>query len=104
MVQRSASLTYSDEFGNPETPKKFKAEEAAEKKASVPILRKSIALLPFENLSEDKANAYFADGIQEELLTRLSRIGDPEVTSRTSTKRFKNSLVSISYIANQHGI
>src|SRR5881296_4119902 len=46
---------YSDEFGNPETPKKFKAEEAAEKKPSVPILRKSIALLPFENLSEDKA-------------------------------------------------
>src|SRR5207249_8033209 len=43
---------YSDEFGNPETPKKFKAEEAAEKKPSVPILRKSIALLPFENLSE----------------------------------------------------
>src|SRR5213076_176787 len=65
---------YSDEFGNPETPKKFKAEEAAEKKPSVPILRKSIALLPFENLSEDKANAYFADGIQEEILTRLSRI------------------------------
>src|SRR6184192_360029 len=57
---------YSDEFGNPETPKKFKAEEAAEKKPSVPILRKSIALLQFENLSEDKANAYFADGIQEE--------------------------------------
>src|SRR6266702_2368500 len=47
---------YSDEFGNPETPKKFKAEEAAEKEPSVPILRKSIALLPFENLSEDKAN------------------------------------------------
>src|SRR5205085_986139 len=48
---------YSDEFGNPETPKKFKAEEAAEKKPSVPILRKSIALLPFENLSEDKATS-----------------------------------------------
>src|SRR5207248_691237 len=67
---------YSDEFGNPEMPKKFKTEGAAEKKPSVPILRKSIALLPFENLSEDKANAYFADGIQEEILTRLSRIGD----------------------------
>src|SRR5437868_9144918 len=86
---------YSDEFGNPEMPKKFKAEEAAEKKPSVPILRKSIALLPFENLSEDKANAYFADGIQEEILTRLSRIGDLKVISRTSTQRFKNSLESI---------
>src|SRR6266404_7914720 len=95
---------YSDEFGNPETPKKFKAEEAAEKKPSVPILRKSIALLPFENLSEDKANAYFADGIQEEILTRLSRIGDLKVISRTSTQRFKNSLESIPDIAKQLGV
>jgi len=95
---------HSDEFGNPETPKKFKAEEAAEKKPSVPILRKSIALLPFENLSEDKANAYFADGIQEEILTRLSRIGDLKVISRTSTQRFKNSLESISDIAKQLGV
>src|SRR5437660_3068607 len=95
---------YSDEFGNPETPKRFKAEEAAEKKPSVPILRKSIALLPFENLSEDKANAYFADGIQEEILTRLSRIGDLKVISRTSTQRFKNSLESIPDIAKQLGV
>jgi adenylate cyclase len=95
---------YSDEFGNPETPKKFKAEEAAEKKPSVPILRKSIALLPFENLSEDKANAYFADGIQEEILTRLSRIGDLKVISRTSTQRFKNSPESIPDIAKQLGV
>src|SRR5438874_3348733 len=95
---------YSDEFGNPETPKKFKAEEAAEKKPSVPILRKSIALLPFENLSEDKANAYFADGIQEEILTRLSRIGDLKVISRTSTQRFKSSTEDISQIAKQLGV
>src|SRR5947209_8201692 len=95
---------YSDEIGNPETPKKFKAEEAAKRKPSVPILRKSIALLPFENLSEDKANAYFADGIQEEILTRLSRIGDLKVISRTSTQRFKNSREDISYIAKQLGV
>src|SRR6266550_8714253 len=95
---------YSDEFGNPETPKRFKAEEAAEKKPSVPILRKSIAVLPFENLSEDKANAYFADGIQEEILTRLSRIGDLKVISRTSTQRFKNSPDNISQIASQLGV
>src|SRR5207249_2602225 len=74
------------------------------KKPSVPILRKSIALLPFENLSEDKANAYFADGIQEEILTRLSRIGDLKVISRTSTQRFKNSLESITDIAKQLGV
>src|SRR5439155_7153175 len=82
---------YSDEIGNPETPKKFKGEEADQKKAGVPILRKSIAVLPFENLSEDKANIYFADGIHEEVLTRLSRIRDLKVISRTSTQRFKSS-------------
>src|SRR6266576_709945 len=95
---------YSDEIGNPETPKKFKGEEAGEKKPSVPILRKSIAVLPFENLSEDKANVYFADGIQEEILTRLARIRDLKVISRTSTQRFKNTPDNISQIARQLGV
>src|SRR5215475_908789 len=56
---------------------------------SVParIAEKSIAVLPFENLSEDKANAYFAEGIQEEILTRLAKIADLKVISRTSTQR-----------------
>jgi TolB-like protein len=58
-------------------------------------------VLPFENLSEDKANVYFADGIQEEILTRLSRIGDLKVISRTSTQRFKNTTEHISDIAKQ---
>ena len=49
------------------------------------IESKSIAVLPFENLSEEKANAYFADGIQDEILTRLSKIADLKVISRTST-------------------
>src|SRR5215472_2938274 len=57
---------------------------AAEPAASVP--EKSIAVLPFENLSSDKENAYFADGIQDEILTRLSKIGDLKVISRTSTQ------------------
>ncbi|HAF04005.1 MAG TPA: adenylyl cyclase, partial [Spartobacteria bacterium] len=48
------------------------------------IPEKSIAVLPFENRSEDKANAYFADGIQDEILTRLSKIADLKVISRTS--------------------
>src|SRR6516225_7418227 len=51
-----------------------------------PIPEKSIAVLPFENRSEDKANAYFAEGIQDEILTRLSKIADVKVTSRTSTQ------------------
>src|SRR6266446_4131469 len=51
---------------------------------------KSIAVLPFENLSEEKANAYFADGIQEEILTRLAKIADLKVISRTSTQQFQS--------------
>src|SRR6266404_6090377 len=52
---------------------------------------KSIAVLPFENRSEDKANAYFAEGIQDEILTRLSKIADLKVISRMSTQRYKNT-------------
>ena len=55
------------------------------------IPEKSIAVLPFENLSEDKANAYFADGIQDEILTRLSKIADLKVISRTSTQHYKSA-------------
>lgn len=54
------------------------------------ISQKSIAVLPFENLSEDKANAYFAEGIQEEIPTRLARVADLKVISRTSTERYQN--------------
>ena len=54
------------------------------------IPEKSIAVLPFENLSEDKANAYFADGIQDEILTRLSKIADLKVISRTSTQQYQS--------------
>src|SRR5438552_6368613 len=72
---------YSDEYGNPVTHKKFKGGEIPREKPSAPIPRKSIAVLPFENLSEDKANAYFADGIHEEILNRLSRIRDLKVIS-----------------------
>jgi eukaryotic-like serine/threonine-protein kinase len=65
---------------------------------------KSIAVLPFENLSEDKSNAYFADGIQDEILTRLSKIADLKVISRTSTQRYRNTSQSLSEIANQLGV
>ena len=97
---------YSDAIGNAEPPQKFKGDESREGKAkgTAPALRKSIAVLPFENLSEDKANAYFADGIQEEILTRLSKIGDLKVISRTSTQRFKSSPHNISDIAKQLGV
>src|SRR6266550_4048095 len=54
-------------------------------------IERSIAVLPFENLSEDKANAYFAKGIQDEILTRLSKIADLKVISRTSTQHYKSA-------------
>src|SRR5206468_7034490 len=67
-------------------------------------LEKSIAVLPFENLSEDKANAYFADGIQEEILTRLAKIADLKVISRTSTQQYQSKPGNLSQIAKQLGV
>src|SRR6516164_6456425 len=65
---------------------------------------KSIAVLPFENLSEEKSNAYFADGIQDEILTRLAKIADLKVISRTSTERYKDTSQKPSEIAKQLGV
>ena len=70
--------------------------------AEVPT--KSIAVLPFENLSSDKENAYFADGIQDEILTRLSKIADLKVIARTSTQKFKSVPEKLSDIATQLGV
>jgi TolB-like protein/Tfp pilus assembly protein PilF len=67
-------------------------------------LPKSIAVLPFENRSEDKANAFFADGIQDEILTRLAKIADLKVISRTSTQRYKSSPENLAEIAKQLGV
>jgi TolB-like protein/Tfp pilus assembly protein PilF len=74
------------------------ARSADSKTATVPnesksvINAKSIAVLPFENLSSDKENAYFADGVQDEILTDLSKIADLKVISRTSVMQYKNGL------------
>jgi TolB-like protein/Tfp pilus assembly protein PilF len=68
------------------------------------IPNKSIAVLPFASLSEDKANAYFAEGIQDELLTRLSKIADLKVISRTSTLKFKSSPEDLTDIGRQLGV
>jgi TolB-like protein/Tfp pilus assembly protein PilF len=65
---------------------------------------KSIAVLPFENLSEEKGNAYLADGIQEEILTRLSKIADLKVIARTSTERYKSAPANLREIAEQLGV
>ena len=70
----------------------------------LPIPEKSIAVLPFENRSEEKANAYFADGIQDEILTRLSKIADLKVISRTSTQHYKSAPENLREIAKQLGV
>src|SRR5437870_10005098 len=123
---------YNSETGNPQLPKKFQALKkrrarirwaaaAAALLALAAIVagiamfsryrvgsalaapEKSIAVLPFENRSEDKANAYFADGIQDEILTRLSKIADLKVISRTSTQHYKSAPENLPEIAKQLG-
>src|SRR5437016_4926334 len=65
---------------------------------------KSIAVLPFDNLSRDPDNAYFAEGVQDEILTRLAKIADLKVISRTSTQRFKSAPSDLREIAKQLGV
>jgi TolB-like protein/class 3 adenylate cyclase len=72
--------------------------------SSKAILEKSIAVLPFENLSRDPDNAYFADGIQDEILTRLSKIADLKVISRTSTQHYKSAPENLPEIARLLGV
>jgi TolB-like protein/Tfp pilus assembly protein PilF len=67
-------------------------------------IERSIAVLPFENLSSDKENAYFAEGIQDEILTRLSKIAELKVISRTSTQRYKSAPDNLPEIAKQLGV
>ena len=77
---------------------------AAPDESSSGVSAKSIAVLPFENLSEDKANAYFADGMQDEIITRLAKIGGLRVISRTSTQRYKTRPSNLAEIARELGV
>jgi len=124
---------YGAEVGNPQLPRKFQALKKhsarlrwAVTTAALLVLtlivagiaifsryrarstlaapEKSIAVLPFENRSEDKANAYFAEGIQDEILTRLSKIADLKVISRTSTQHYKSAPENLPEIAKQLGV
>jgi TolB-like protein/Tfp pilus assembly protein PilF len=70
--------------------------------ASLP--EKSIAVLPFDNLSRDPDNAYFAEGVQDEILTRLAKVADLKVISRTSTQRFRSAPDNLPQIARQLGV
>jgi TolB-like protein/class 3 adenylate cyclase/Tfp pilus assembly protein PilF len=80
------------------------AQPRVRESAATSIPEKSIAVLPFENRSEEKANAYFADGIQAEILTRLSKVADLKVISRTSTQHYKSAPENLPDIARQLGV
>jgi TolB-like protein/class 3 adenylate cyclase/Tfp pilus assembly protein PilF len=132
-VRVAIASLHADQVGNPQLPKKFQALKkrrarmrwAAMTAAFLAIAgivagiamfsryrlrsvmtapEKSIAVLPFENLSGDKENAYFAEGIQDEILTRLSKIADLKVISRTSTQHYKSAPENLPEIARQLGV
>ncbi len=72
--------------------------------SSTELSAKSIAVLPFDNLSRDPDNAFFAEGVQDEILTRLAKVADLKVIARTSTQRFKSAPTDLSEIARQLGV
>jgi hypothetical protein len=80
---------------------KFVLHKDTETAAAPAVHGKSIAVLPFANLSEEKGNAYFAEGIQDEILTRLAKVADLKVISRTSAQHFKSSPENLPEIAKQ---
>ena len=80
------------------------ATTAAAAPAAKPVEARSIAVLPFENLSEDKANAFFADGIQDEILTGLAKVGELTVISRTSTAKYASHPDNLKTIAAELGV
>src|SRR6201993_685853 len=83
---------------------RFGRNEPGSATSLAPISEKSIAVLPFENLSDDKSNAYFTDGIQDEILTRLSKIASLKVISRTSTRNYKSAPENLREIGQQLGV
>ncbi len=132
-VRVSVVNLHGDGVGNPQLPKKFQAlrKRTARVRWAVMIAallvlvaivagiavvprysvrstpaapEKSIAVLPFENLSRDPDNAYFADGVQDEILTRLSKIADLKVISRTSTQHYKSAPENLSEIGRLLGV
>jgi TolB-like protein/Tfp pilus assembly protein PilF len=80
------------------------ASAARTETATDSLPQKSIAVLPFESLSEDKSNEYFAEGVQDEILTRLAKVADLKVIARTSTQRFKSAPGNLPDIARQLGV
>ena len=89
-----------------ERPDKIVTSPAAttDSNAAAEIPAKSIAVLPFENLSRDPDNAFFTEGVQDEILTRLAKVADLKVIARSSTRKFKSAPENLSDIAKQLGV
>src|SRR4026208_402440 len=88
--------------GSPAVARSFSGKAAA---VGVAIAEKSIAVLPFENLSEEKENAYFADGVQDEILTYLAKVADLKAISRTTAMRYKSGVArNLREIGQQLGV
>ena len=85
-------------------PRFEKLVEEAKEPVATNVPAKSVAVLPFENLSRDPDNSYFAEGVQDEILTRLSKIADLKVISRTSTRQYKSAPANVPDIAKQLGV
>src|SRR5438132_10404712 len=94
---RSKSAVTPRPVTEPEARPGFQSEAAT-------VSNKSIAVLPFDNLSDDKSNAYFTEGVQDEILTRLAKVADLKVIARTSTQRFKSDPENLPDIAKQLGV
>ena len=84
---------------------RYSAKNATPRQSEAPtVSQKSIAVLPFDNLSRDPDNAYFCEGVQDEILTRLAKVADLKVISRTSTQHFKSTPDNLPQIAKQLGV
>jgi TolB-like protein len=87
-----------------QTPRQDASPARTEAATVSTIPKKSIAVLPFENLSDDKSAAYFAEGIQDEILTKLASIADLKVISRTSTAKYKSKPEDLKTVSQQLGV
>jgi TolB-like protein len=101
-----AAGLFAFQWLRPTSSPTLRQSEAAKSSATpAPLIpEKSIAVLPFENLSRDKENAYFAEGIQDEILTRLAKMAALKVISRTSTQKYKSTPENLREVGKQLGV
>src|SRR5438093_6410669 len=101
-IKSAVAKQITDELQGELSRKKNAAVQRPPTGSAIP--EKSIAVLPFENLSDDKGAAYFADGIQDEILTKLAGIADLKVISRTSTAKYKSKPEDLKTVSQQLGV